>query len=1538
MRCKIYYFRNIHVPLILISLLLLFTMPLVVTPVDAGFNKSSNNTANTAYRLVFVLGTAENLAALENAAMDATLNATVKVVLYNASEARLHDFSNASFVFLASLDNATVECVNQTLNASAYVFAYNLTPDISIGNVDDENITEYWVYGGDENIRDMILYICSRFYGTKTDFESPKPPAGRPKVAFVVSEKSSYAAWLKKAADDVYISRCLNVSIFTYSVDDPSSYSGMDLSDQDVIFLWMIGFPVQDAIHETVLNARARGASVITTSFTDVYNMSSVNLSSPEFADISAYWSNGGTENMRRVLLFMGVKLCDVPIEAFGLEKVPPPVEIPQFGIYHPEAKKAGVGIDGLGIFASVDDYLAWYKGSGRYNASAPTVGIHYYYSSGKYGSYMTLDPLIRMIENKGANVIFASFSYKDANTTEYLLKDNESLVDSLIIINSFRLWYHSENAGIDYLQQINVTPLKGIISYYMNETVWNESNGLSPSELAWQIALPELDGETEFILFSGKEKDPVSGEYYYKPFTSQLEWITDRAISWAKLHDKANSDKKVAIIYYNHGGGKDNIGASYLDMAPSIANLLDNMSAEGYDVGNRAPPGGTELIQLMLRQGRNIGTWAPGELTSMVENGTVILIPAGKYEKWFNELPAAKRQEVIDKWGNPPGKIMVYENASGKYIVIPGLKFGKVFLAPQPTRGYLQDQKVLYHDRELPPHHQYIAFYLWLRKEFGADAIVHFGTHGTQEWLPGKETALSVRDCWPAILIQDLPVVYPYIMDNVGEGTQAKRRGNAVIVDHLTPALVPSGLYGDFWNLSEAEMGYESATDQLLKNEYWNSTLNYVMDIGLDREFNLNMDQLRTNRTAFEAFLKNVLDPYLEDLENEIIPYGLHILGESPADEELVEMLAVMLGDEFMEHVKAVSPTDYKNKSMELLNATILGGINVTDAENQILGPGNGSANITAYLNTAIKYANDIRACNIEIPRILAGLSGRYVPPKVGGDPIRHPDALPTGNNFYSFDPRMIPTEEAWTVGRAMGDELLRQYKEEHNGTYPHRVGFVLWAVETMRHWGVMESEILYLMGVKPKWDSKGRVKGVELLSTSDFALDGEVRPRIDILVTASGLYRDTFPDKIKLIDEAVRLAYTANDTGTQNYIRIDSDAIYTNLRATGDYTDTEARRLSQARIFSEAPGNYGTGLPDVIAASNTWTNEQKLAELYINRVGFVYGKDEWGQQNTALFRQNLETVDAAVHSETSNIYGVMDNDDYFQYLGGLALAVRNVRKDQNTPDLYITNLRGAYHPETETLESFLRREFYARYINPKWIEGMMEHGYSGAREIDHEFIENFWGWQVTMPDMITQDMWNKVYEVYVRDKYNLGLNDFFDKNNPFAQQAIVARMLEAIRKDYWKPSDDVKTTLAEIYHESVEKKGVTCCHHTCGNPLLAEYMQGILSASISEESSTLPRAIGGGGGARHIETEEEMGGGATNVTETTGVSKTGEELKKPPETTEQRGRVMKEETPVEKPSPVLPISGAPLMGIVIVIVFLVLIGIGLGYKRKRL
>ena len=1489
-------------------------------------NVSENTTVNTPNgvikrnKITFVLGTDDNLASLENASMNATVNKTINLKIYNASEAEAENFSNKSVVFLASLDNETVASINHMLNETAYAFAYNLTTNVSIENVDDTNITKYWVYGGDDNIKNLILYMNNRFYDGATFVNPPMPPTDRAKITFITGEMGiNYMTFIEDAKENPQISKYINVTAHLVSEDDPASYHNLDLSDQNVIMTSYLGKLLNEIneIKETIEEAKDNGAYVILhESSADVYNLSNVNTSAPAYTNITVYWDHGKEENIKRLISFLGVTFCNISMEIL------PPVPTPLYGIYHPDAPKS---------FDNTKEYLEWYTSSGRYNVSNYTVGIHYYYASGKDGTYPVINSLIWSLESKGANVIFATYTYKDSNSSYYFMQDNKSLVDAAIMLTSFRLDYFNPERGINYLTHLNVTPLKSINTYYASSEEWKYSTGLSPSDIAWQIALPELDGLTDFILASVNLKDPVSGLKYYVPVDYQINWITDRAIAWAKLHQMDNSEKRIAIIYYNHGGGKDNLGATYLDITPSLKNLLDTMKEKGYKIEGKVPEE-KELLDLMLHQGINIGTWAYGELDKMVNNYSVVLIPENEYTSWFEELPENKQQEVIEKWGEPPGEIMVYENTTGKYIVIPKLSIGNVLLAPQPTRGWLQNESVLYHDKELAPHHQNIAFYLWLKKGYDADAIVHFGTHGTLEWLPGKETTLSVRECWPAILIQDLPVVYPYIMDNVGEGTQAKRRGNAVIVDYLTPPIVASGLYGDFALLHEKIHQYQSAEDAL-KLEYRETITELYETLSLSEHIDVSVHDLKLmNATAFESLINGEVHMYLHELAEEFIPYGLHILGSPPEDWKLISMIESMLGNNFSEHIAEVYPDPHElnpahgNCSVmeELLKEVIFHDSSPEEAQETIFGPENVlSTTVTTDLETAKSYADNLTLCTIEIPRTCDGLAGRYVPPKTGNDPIRNPDALPTGNNFHSFDPRLIPTKEAWTVGKVVADSFLTQYKEEHNGSFPNKSAFVLWSIETMRHQGIMESQIFYLLGTRPLWDSRGRVTDVELIPSSELG-----RPRIDVLISTSGLYRDTFPNKVKLLDKAVRLAAQAEKDVYPNYVQENSDAIYEWLIEKG-YNESEAQSLSMARVFAMSPGNYGVGLENAIAASNTWENETKLANYYINRVGYSYGEDGWGVPNVDLFRQNLADVEVAVHSDSSNLFGMLDTDDYYQCLGGLALAVRGITGE--TPDLYITNLRDPHNPKTETLNSYLQREINARYFNPKWIEGMMEHDYAGAREM-MRFTEHLWGWDVVTPDLITEDMWNQVYEVYIQDKYNLGLNEFFDSNNPYAQQSITARMLETIRKGYWDPSEEVKTNLAATYQKSVEEYGVTCCHHTCGNVLLQDYMQGVLS--VPEQSTERKTYSLGGGGSRMC-SEEETGGSVTNMTETTGVSKTGEELKKPPEkASEKRGKVMKEEKLVK--SSTFAMSGAPLMAIIAVFVVLVLIGIGLGRRKQ--
>ena len=1486
---------------------------------DLGENTSENTTVKAmdedpGNKITFVLGTDENWDSLNNA----SASATVAVETYNASQAKSKDFSTESVVFLASLDNETVVSINQTMNGSAHVFAYNLSSNISIGNVEDVNITKYWVYGGDENIEDLIIYMDNRFYGNMTAVDPPKPPEDRVKISFVIDALTFVYNNVKKAMEDPYISKSINATAYRTSIEDPASYDlDLNLSDRKVIMIYHVAYPVQDGLKDTVEAAKANGAYIITAGVQDVHNLGNVNLSDPEYEDIMKYYeysvfaSDIGEENMKRLLAFFGVKFCNLSMEVL------PPLPIPTYGVYHPDAPK---------VFDETSEYMEWYNATGRYNASNLTVGIQYTALPPKYGITLIYDTLIRSLESKGANVIHATYSYKDPNSSRYFIQDNKSIVDALILSTSHsRLHYKNPEKGLEYLRNLNVTPLQLVKGFYMSAEDWeNSTHGLNPKEVAYHLAIPELDGLTEFIYVAGKTMDPISGLKYYKPVDYQIDWLADRAISWANLHRMNNFEKNIAITYYSEGGGKGSVGAAidyYHDAPSSLAKMLDAMKERGYDVGTEPLPDKTELAE-MMRNESNVGTWARDILNERVENGSMILIPESTYLEWFESIPVDKQNEMTERWGPAPGEIMVYENETGKYLVIPKVQFGNVLLLPHPTWGFAQNETVMYYEGAVPPHHQYLAFYYWLNKEFRADAL--FTVFPSLAVMPGKQVTSSRYD-WTGLLLQDMPHIHPFPIQG-GNAGLTKRKTNAVIIDYM-PTIVPSGLYWNLSNLQRTISLYETVEEGDVKEGYRNEITGECINLSLDHDLEIDINTTVNNATAFDSFVKR-LDAYLDEIKAEYMPYGSHTLSEPPTNESLVELVEAMLGDEFKEHVSAIN--DSEGVTTELLTEVLLNGLTPFAAQDTVLGQL--SDNVTEDLNLSMEYANRIAGCKIEIPRILDAFEGKYIPPGPMDDPIRNPDALPTGRNPYAFDPREIPTEAAWNAGVNVAEQLLAEHLNK-TGEYPRKVAFVLWASETLLHQGVMESEMLYLLGVKLKRDSKMRVTGVELINSSDLG-----RPRIDVVVVTSGTYRDVFEGNIHLIDQAVRLADQADDTEYPNYVNESSESIYQALIDAG-YNESMAQLLKAARIFSEAPGAYATGLQYAIPASHTWEDRSELAELYINRGGNVYGEDIWGMHSPDLFKQNLNGVEVAVFSRSSNVCGVLDHAEVANYFGGLSLAIESVTG--NAPDMYINNLRAMNNPRVETLRHFLNRELRARYFNPKWIEGMMEHGYDGARYMD-QFTADMWAWDAVNPDLITGDMWNQVYDTYVQDIHNLGMQKFFDDNNPYALQDITATMLEAIRKEYWTPSDEVKTMLAETYQQSVEKFGPCCCMVCCGNLLLDTYVQGIISAAQppeEQQQQQQQQSYHRGGGGPSTKREELSAEGVTNQTIDSGVGITGEAIEKPPaetgETAEEvkKGKVMKE----EKTAPAPPISGAPLMGLIAVLVIMVFVGMGFWIKRRR-
>ncbi|HIH95438.1 TPA: cobaltochelatase subunit CobN, partial [Methanosarcina acetivorans] len=614
----------------------------------------------------------------------------------------------------------------------------------------------------------------------------------------------------------------------------------LDLSTQDLILLDLYQDSLIPSVEQAVNDAKnSNNATVVVLSPLTEEGLVLGNVNHTEHPYIIQYFDNSGLENHKRLLTYLMVNF-------FGMNgTVSEPIVIPKVGIYHPDSSKP---------FENVTEYLKWYGDTDGdhyvYDPDRPTVAILFHTDFYVKNTPEITDSLIREFEASDINCVAEYGQLGDSLALVINTSDNTPnlSIDAIINTKSYRIKSYSTEPvekGVEYLEALDVPLITAVTGLYQTTPEqWKESNeGIPISLLGTRLALTELDGAIEPIVVSGEVKDPLTEVYHKAPIDEQVEWLVDRTLSWINLRHGGNTSKKVALIYYHHASGKDEVGVmdeGGLDTHVSLINVLEALKEEGYDTGDHLPDV-EELVNLMQSQGKNIGTWAPGELNAMVENGNVTLIPETVYLEWFNELPEDKRNEVIERWGNPPGEIMVYENVTGKYIVIPNIRFGNILLAPQPMRGKGQNDSVMFYDEAVVPHHQYIAFYLWLNKQYEADVIVHFGTYGSFEYLPGKQTGLDVTSCWPAILIQDMPHLYLYTVDGTAGATQAKRRSNAVIIDYLTPPLVAAGLYGNLSVLDNELLMYDLVGEELVKQQYRESIIRQCEELNLDYDLNAN-------------------------------------------------------------------------------------------------------------------------------------------------------------------------------------------------------------------------------------------------------------------------------------------------------------------------------------------------------------------------------------------------------------------------------------------------------------------------------------------------------------------------------------------------------------------------------------------------------------------------------------------------------------------------------------------------------------------------
>jgi cobaltochelatase CobN len=1047
---------------------------------------------------------------------------------------------------------------------------------------------------------------------------------------------------------------------------------------------------------------------------------------------------------------------------------------------------------------------------SGRTEDPArPTVGVVYYRAHELSGNTGFVDELCDAVQRSGANArpVFCSSlrSLRSAPGADSeagllgLLRGCDSLIATVLagggaVAADASAGGDEDAWDVGALRELGIPVIQGIATTTSRAT-WQDSNAaLSPMDAAMQVAIPEFDGRLISVPFSFKELDE-DGIPVYRADAERAARVAGIAVRHAALSRKSNADKKIGILLSSYPTKHARIGnAVGLDTPASAVRLLRAMREAGYTVGE-FPEDGDLLIHSLIAAGGHDVEWLTEEQLSTA----TARVPLADYESWFNGVPTPLRENIREHWGEAPGQLYV----DGDEIVLASLTFGNVVLMIQPPRGFGENPIAIYHDPDLPPSHHYLAAYRWLENSFAADALLHLGKHGTLEWLPGKGLGLSAS-CAPDAVLGELPLIYPFIVNDPGEGTQAKRRAHATVVDHMIPPMARADSYGELAKLEQLLDEY--ATVQALDPTKVPTLRAQIWEVVTSAELHRDMHQeAMPGEEEFDDFVLHV-DGYLCEIKDVQIRDGLHILGRAPEGAELVnDVLAIVRAKQVFGGVhgalpglrRAVAaarglPADaeadpehvdaLEQSARDLVEALAAADWNAADPSVLAASP---SPDVLAILEfAATEVVPRLRRTTDEIDNVLLALNGGYVPAGPSGSPTRGlVGVLPTGRNFYSVDPKAIPSRTAWDVGSALAESLLARHKED-TGDYPRSVGITVWGTSAMRTQGDDLAEILALLGVRPTWDAASRrVTGFEIVPLAELA-----RPRIDVTVRISGFFRDAFPHVISLIDDAIQaVAQLDDESDEENYVRAHTKA---DEHAHGD------RRRATTRIFGSKPGAYGAGLLPLIDARN-WDSDADLAEVFAVWGGYAYGRDLDGREARADMDAAFRRIEAAAKNQDTREHDIMDSDDYFQYHGGMIAYVRALTG--TSPAAYVGDSAVPDAVKTRTLSEETHRVFRSRVVNPRWIAAMQRHGYKGAFE-QAATVDYLFGYDATA-GVVDDWMYERLAAAYVFDETNA---EFMRKSNPWALRGITERLLEAADRKLWaEPDTETLDRLREVYLE---------------------------------------------------------------------------------------------------------------------------------------
>ncbi len=1064
------------------------------------------------------------------------------------------------------------------------------------------------------------------------------------------------------------------------------------------------------------------------------------------------YYAGGGEANLRAFVTAVPLALA-----GSSLDGLPPPRPLSATGLYHPDAPAP---------VADAAAFADWAESRGA--ADLPVIAFAI--SEGQIRDMQT-GVLEALTKSAQAHGLMPAFFWYDERDPQALAKVVRPL-DAQALVNLTHM--QNGEARKAEFETLDIPVMQGMIDRSGTPDQWREAvSGISGMSAAVMLSVPESWGITDPIVLSAVE----NGEPAVMP--EQIELLTGKLARLAALRSTAPQDKHLALFFWNYPAGERNLAASNLNLPQSLAKLTHDLKAAGYDVREEDEQGIIAAGQAMLG-----GLYRPETLESLAAQGLAASLPLAPYKEWLASLPQAMQAGIAEHWGRPEDS----EAVRGGAFLIPRLALGKLSILPQPPRG--GDAIRAYHDTHTPPDHRYLASYLWARTQQAgggqADAIIHFGTHGTQEWTPGKDRGLWAYDM-PFVLLGDVPVFYPYIQDNVAEAIQARRRGRAVTISHQTPAFAPSGLYDELRDIHGLIHQYAQLEDGPVRDRVAGEIVRQARSAHLDADMGWNDAAIAADFAGYYTALHD----HLHQLARASIPLGLHVFGDAASDDHRLTTVMQQLGPDYLEALgedpKEAFAGDFsaieQSAPYRTLHRYLREGGDIATVSDPAL---------RAQIEKAAAYDRNLARPG-ETEALLAGLAGRFVAVGPGGDPVRNPD-VPSGRNLYAFEAEKVPAPAAYEEGGRALDRLIEAYKAKHGGEAPKKLAFSTFSGETIRTLGIGEGQILHALGLRPVWGRGGRVERLDIVPLAELG-----RPRIDVVMQPTSVYRDQFDVFMRLLADGIdRIAALDEASGPAANAR----ALESRLIAQGVAAD-RAKALSRLRIFTNAPGDYGTGLPDRIAkgGADDWEQESDLVEPFLKRMSHAYGARDWGLSmgeetgGANLFAEQLKGVEAAVLMRSSNVLGLLSTDHPFEHLGGLSMAIRSVSGEP--PDLFVTDMRGQ-EARVTTAGAYLSDELRARYLNPHWIGEMQKEGYAGANAM-LSIVNNLWGWQVTDPASVRADQWQAMHDTYVRDSRHLGLDRFFERVHPGAQAQMVDRMLEAMRRGYWQADAATRQSLEQ-------------------------------------------------------------------------------------------------------------------------------------------